>query len=409
VELTATSPRYLVLLAVAPLLLLLHEHKRKYVFLATSLCVYISACHDPCRLLALGLFVVPPYFYIQLMIHRSRPAWPLLATLILSFICLNGYTWITAPIFGHWEFLSWHILGLSYLLFRQVDIILGVSAGTILRVPALAYLSYLFSFWTILAGPIQRFAEFQAAIESPVFPQTAAESLKHLHRAANGLIKIVLLAAVFKNRSDITGYLPLLHNNWSRLFVIFYCYPAYVYFNFSGYCDVVIGMGRWAGFSIPENFDRPYVSRNMVEFWNRWHITLSQLIRDYLYNPLLKAMLTGPLSGHVNLAQYLCILVTFFLVGVWHGSTINFAVFGLLHAFGMAASMLYRQALVRVLGKTRFKVYSASRAVAVLEWACCMHFVCFTFLFFEYDLAVVSRALLHVFDHGRLSCPAPRI
>ncbi|HMB44552.1 MAG TPA: MBOAT family O-acyltransferase, partial [Candidatus Methanoperedens sp.] len=167
---------------------------------------------------------------------------------------------------------------------------------------------------------------------------------------------------------------------------MFYGYPLYVYFNFSGYCDVVIAMGRWAGFKIPENFNKPYISRDMIEMWNRWHITLSQLVRDYLFQPLLKFLISGPLSGYVRTSQYISIFITFFLVGIWHGTTINFVVFGLLQGLGMAVSMIYRDQGIRQLGKIKYKMYYDNKWVANIERFFCLHFWCFTFLFFEYDI-----------------------
>ena len=165
---------------------------------------------------------------------------------------------------------------------------------------------------------------------------------------------------------------------------IFYCFPLYVYFNFSGYCDIVIGMARWAGFIVPENFDRPYLSRDMIDMWARWHITLSQWVRDYVYQPLFKFFLSGPLRNYLSASQYVSIFITFFLVGIWHGTTLNFVVFGLLQGIGMAFSMIYRDICKKRLGKERYASFYNNKWVENGERFVALHFWCFTFLFFQY-------------------------
>jgi D-alanyl-lipoteichoic acid acyltransferase DltB (MBOAT superfamily) len=136
----------------------------------------------------------------------------------------------------------------------------------------------------------------------------------------------------------------------------------------------------------------------MIEFWNRWHITLSQWVRDFVYQPFYKYLISGILSSHIVLAQYASIFITFFLVGIWHGSNFNFVIFGLLQGTGMVTSMLYRDSMHKLLGKERYKKFNENRIVSIAEIVICMHFVCFSFLFFEYDIAKLTLWIKNTFS-----------
>ena len=136
-------------------------------------------------------------------------------------------------------------------------------------------------------------------------------------------------------------------------------YPLYLYCNFSGYIDLVIGIARFLRIELPENFDRPFSSVNFMVFWSRWHITLSEWLKTYVYNPLLIALMRRYQSS--SIVPYLgvfAIFVTFFLVGVWHGQTSEFLFFGVLQGAGVAAVQLYQVLLTQKLDKQRYKEFS---------------------------------------------------
>ena len=127
------------------------------------------------------------------------------------------------------------------------------------------------------------------------------------------------------------------------------------------------------GIEVPENFDVPFAARNVKDFWNRWHITLSVWMRDIVFTPLSKYLvaLTGP--KFVNHAVALTIVVVFLLVGIWHGTGWNYALFGLAHAFALVVNHYYTIALKKRLGRDRFKAYMENRwihAIAVVMTFC---------------------------------------
>jgi alginate O-acetyltransferase complex protein AlgI len=145
-------------------------------------------------------------------------------------------------------------------------------------------------------------------------------------------------------------------------------YPLFLYMNFSGYTDFVIGAARLFRLRLPENFDRPFLAANFIEFWGRWHISLSQWLRSYVFNPVLMGWIRRHRSARSK--QYptvVALFITFFLVGAWHGQTSEFLFFGLLQGGGVAGNRLYQVAMTRRLtpaGYDRLCANGLYRAVA---------------------------------------------
>ena len=169
-------------------------------------------------------------------------------------------------------------------------------------------------------------------------------ALASAHRIANGLLKAFVLAPLFSDLSGLQGAGSGANFDVLHWIVLFYGYFIFLFLDFSGYTDIVIGTACLCGFTtLPENFDRPYLARNVQEFWSRWHMSLGTWFRDYFYNPWLR--LLGDLTGwrsftSVNISA---LFVTFTAVGIWHGPTLNFFVFGLTQAVGVVAAQVSSQ------------------------------------------------------------------
>jgi D-alanyl-lipoteichoic acid acyltransferase DltB (MBOAT superfamily) len=139
-------------------------------------------------------------------------------------------------------------------------------------------------------------------------------------------------------------------------FLIAIVYPFFLYTNFSGYIDIVIALARLMRVRLPENFDRPFSATSFLDFWNRWHITLSTWLKTYVYNPLLLALMRRVSS--LALQPFLgvfCFFVTFFLIGIWHGRTSEFALFGVLQGGGVAINKLWQLQLAKWMGRKPYK------------------------------------------------------
>ena len=160
-------------------------------------------------------------------------------------------------------------------------------------------------------------------------------------------------------------------------------YPFFLYANFSGYIDIVIALARLMRVRLPENFDRPFSSASFIDFWNRWHITLSTWLKTYVYNPLLIVLMRRISS--LSLQPYLgvlCFFVTFFLVGIWHGRTSEFVLFGLLQGGGVAINKLWQLILTRAAGRKRYKALAANSAYTAMARGLTFTWFAFTLFWF---------------------------
>jgi D-alanyl-lipoteichoic acid acyltransferase DltB (MBOAT superfamily) len=304
------------------------------------------------------------------------------AVLVTAFLVLKRYEILSTVLptrLLHHELV---IVGLSYVLFRQIQVLVDASQGQVSELDPLSYATFLLAFWSLLAGPIQRYQDFLArwrALGSGE-PTTLAQALEKLDRIATGYVKVVVLGEALL---AIAG--PKTPGSLGGELVALYAYPAYIYVNFSGYCDIVIGLAAALGFELPENFDAPYLSRNVLDFWNRWHITLSTWLKGYLFNPLVKLGLERAPRQKVTVAAA-AYFVTFFIAGVWHGSTTNFAIFGAFHAVAAAATKLYDEALKSGLGREGYKQYHMRTGIRVVATFLTLNWTALSFVFFRRSL-----------------------
>jgi alginate O-acetyltransferase complex protein AlgI len=198
---------------------------------------------------------------------------------------------------------------------------------------------YIFFFPQMIAGPILRWSAIGPQLEEHnVSFDKFAEGIR---RFSGGLAKKVLIANTVAVPADQIFSLPANELSSPVAWFGIICYTLQIYFDFSGYSDMAIGMGKMFGFTFMENFNFPYVSQSIREFWRRWHISLSTWFRDYLYIPLGGSRVSGPRTS-------LNLVVVFFLCGLWHGASLTFVIWGLYHGFFLA---LERTRFSNLLGK----------------------------------------------------------
>ena len=332
---------------------------------------------------ALLLFLVPPYLVIRYLWGRENariglPGVGIIVWEVLLFIYLRKYEWV-----GSIEWLSHPvaIIGLSYILFRILHLVVEAPSSGHLPFGPFRYTTYILAFWTLLSGPIQYYPAFCTGLNAIGRPGDD-EILRHAHRLVNGLIKAFVIAPLFLMFSDIDA-LTAPDANWIDFLLVLYAYPVYLYLNFSGYTDAVIAIAALCGFNtLPENFNRPYLARNLMDFWGRWHMSFGTWIRHYIFTPLSKHLLSSSPPSLHNFLLAFCVVVTFLVVGAWHGTTLNFLVFGILHAFGVITVAGYGSALKALMGRKGRKSFESNPAVKAVSTAITFHFVAFTVLLF---------------------------
>jgi D-alanyl-lipoteichoic acid acyltransferase DltB (MBOAT superfamily) len=200
-------------------------------------------------------------------------------------------------------------------------------------------------------------------------------------RIVIGVLKFQVLAALFNTLAPTALLQDFHRHTMVDLVVSSVAYYGYLYCNFSGYTDVVIGMAGVLGITLEENFAQPYFARNIQEFWQRWHITLARYMRDMVYFPLVKTLTKRFGRRRYNAVVVLAIFVTFTLTGLWHGFALNFLYYGLLHAAGLICHFLYSTALKARLGP-RITAYNANPYIRIAATALTFAYLCFTFYFF---------------------------
>jgi alginate O-acetyltransferase complex protein AlgI len=219
-------------------------------------------------------------------------------------------------------------IGISFYTFQSLSYTIDVYRGRLSpERNLLRFAAFIAFFPQLVAGPIVRASEFLPQLHRPL--RVTLEDVNEAGwRIARGLFKKVVLADfVAAYFTDIVFSAPGEYTSAENLLAL-YAFTLQIYGDFSGYSDIAIGSARLLGFQLPENFDRPYQSRNVGEFWRRWHMTLSAWLRDYLFYPL------G--GSRVSEARtYLNLWLTMFLVGMWHGASWNFVVYGSLQAAAM--------------------------------------------------------------------------
>jgi D-alanyl-lipoteichoic acid acyltransferase DltB (MBOAT superfamily) len=227
--------------------------------------------------------------------------------------------------------LAW--LGYSYIAFRLLHVIRDRQTGVLTPVGLSDFICYVIFFPSISAGPIDRVERFSKDLAAPA-KLSSEDWLFAGQRLALGLFKKFVLAdwLAWLSISDaLTGQV----HSAAWLWVFLYAYAFRIYFDFSGYTDIAIGTARLMGVHLPENFASPYLKPNLTQFWNSWHITLTQWFRAYFFNPVTRSLRTMKRPLPMWLILLLTQFATMTLIGLWHGITWNFALWGVWHAAGL--------------------------------------------------------------------------
>jgi D-alanyl-lipoteichoic acid acyltransferase DltB (MBOAT superfamily) len=263
-------------------------------------------------------------------------------------------------------------VGYSYVFLRLVDVARATWERRYPPPKLVDLVNYLVPFHMLAAGPIQAWDEF---VEQPRIPAalSTGQAFSMLERIVHGLFKKYVLAfvvlKVFLTQGRATG--------WYRLVEINMAY-IWLYLDFSAYSDIAVGIGGLLGVATPENFRRPYLARNITDFWERWHISLSMWIRRNLFFPMQMALVRRTGGKHALWCASIAIFISFVLCGAWHGLNRPFLLWGLANAGGLIAVNLYRHWLKNRLGSKGVARYMSSVPIRILAVACTFEFIAFT-------------------------------
>lgn len=251
-------------------------------------------------------------------------------------------------------------IGISFFTFHQLSFIIDVYRGVKPPMKKISdYALYILLFPQLIAGPIIRYNEISDQIEGRNKRFDVDGVMAGFLRFAIGLAKKVLIANILGHEADRIFALPADQLDTFIAWLGAITYTFQIYFDFSGYSDMAIGLAKMMGFTFPENFNHPYIAQSITDFWRRWHISLSRWMRDYLYIPL-GGNKVSPARTYFNL------WVVFLISGLWHGAEWTFIAWGAYHGFFLAIERLFLLKLTSRIGMFLRVVFTFF--IVVLGW-----------------------------------------
>ena len=222
------------------------------------------------------------------------------------------------------------------------------------------YQVYIIFFPKLIAGPIIRYHELADQISDRSANETTDNKLTGFYRFVIGLAKKVLIANVMGAEADRIMALDYTTLDATTAWIGILAYTFQIYFDFSGYSDMAIGIGKMTGFKFPENFNNPYISQSISEFWRRWHMTLGAWMRNYLYIPL------GGNKVDTKARLFFNLWIVFIVSGFWHGASWSFLVWGAYHGLFLILDRLFLLKLLQKIGKVPATLFTFF--IAVIGW-----------------------------------------
>ena len=329
----------------------------------------------------LGIVTVSDFILAHIM-HKTEVHWKRKLLVVIS-LCINlgllcyfKYTnffyEMLAPLWGgNFEPLDIFLpVGISFFTFQSLSYTIDVYRKDLQPLTNLLdYIFYVSFFPQLVAGPIVRARDFIPQIRQPLFVSNEMFGQGVFFIVSGLFKKAVISDYISVNFVERIFANPGLYSGVENLFGV-YGYALQIYCDFSGYSDMAIGLALLLGFRFPINFNSPYKSDSVTDFWHRWHISLSTWLRDYLY-----ISLGGNRKGKIR--TYLNLSATMLLGGLWHGASWNFIVWGALHGVALAVHKFFRGVLHRP------KNYRSTGIKKVFAVFITFHFVCLCWIFFR--------------------------
>lgn len=372
---------FLIFFPVVTGLYFLTPHRFRWAVLLAASCLFYMAFIPSYILVLLGLIIVDYTAGILLEKadgrHRKYLLWVSIASTVGILFVFKYFNFFNINVATLAEFLHWHYsfevlrlalpLGLSFHTFQSLSYVIEVyrekqKAERHFGIYAL----YVMFYPQLVAGPIERPQHLlHQFYEEHTFDYARVRS--GLVRMAWGFFKKMVVADHLAIVVDRVFANPAAYDGPSLLIAaIFFTFQ--LYFDFSAYCDIALGAAEVMGFTLMENFNRPFAARSMSEFWHRWHISLSSWFRDYFYYPLVLAQ-----KRMTPVRIYLAVLITFLVTGFWHGANWTFGVFGALHGFYIvfgAATQKLRAHFTEMVGLSRLPhVHRTLQALVIFSCA----------------------------------------
>lgn len=344
-----------------------------YGILATLFFVIATLYDKPKQLLYIVSFLIFEYIIIKLFLKLTRIKeqsesvyfvfliLSILPLLIYKFSSLVGYS-----IFG--------FIGISYMTFKCIQYVMEIKDGLIKEVSASNFFYLNLFFPSLISGPIDRSRRFDDDVNE------FKSKSEYIELLTSGLQKI-LIGAVYKFVISQLIY-PYMQNysqgNGIKTIVAYmYLYGFYLFFDFAGYSLMAIGTGNIFGVRLPDNFNKPFISKDIKEFWDRWHISLSYWFRDFVFSRVIRRMIRNKRIKNKLTRASIAFIINMLIMGLWHGLSLNYIIYGLYHGMLLAVTEVYQK-------KSKFHKKNKSNVwYKFVSWGITFNLVMLGFLIFS--------------------------
>ena len=346
----------------------------------STLMVYLVFAENPMHLGSIIGYVLAGYILMHLSVKFKEHK----KTMILM-VFLAGLPLVLVKVLAVFKFSGLGFLGISYMTFKLIQIIIEIYDGLIEKpMGPLDYVHFLLFFPALSSGPIDRSRRF---LEDWKKQRTKDEYLElagtGLFRLVLGLFyKLVISGMVFQQMTSIR------YKDFSFFVIYMYLYTAYLFFDFAGYSLMAVGASNVLGIETPMNFNIPFISVDIKDFWNRWHITLSMWLRDFVFSRIVMRFMRKKIFKKRLTTAMVAYMINMTFMGFWHGITLNYIAYGFYHGILMAAFEWYQK-------KSKFYKKNKNKTwYKVISWLITMHLVMFGFLIFSGKMSEWARKLI---------------
>ena len=346
----------------------------------STLMVYFVFAENPMHLGSIIGYVLVGYILMHLSVKFKEHK----KTMILM-VFLAGLPLVLVKVLAAFKISGLGFLGISYMTFKLIQIIIEIYDGLIEKpMGPLDYVHFLLFFPALSSGPIDRSRRF---LEDWKKQRTKDEYLElagtGLFRLVLGLFyKLVISGMVFQQMTSIR------YKDFSFFVIYMYLYTAYLFFDFAGYSLMAVGASNVLGIETPMNFNIPFISVDIKDFWNRWHITLSTWLRDFVFSRIVMRFMRKKIFKKRLTTAMVAYMINMTFMGFWHGITLNYIAYGFYHGILMAAFEWYQK-------KSKFYKKNKNKTwYKVINWIITMHLVMFGFLIFSGKMSEWARKLI---------------
>ena len=330
----------LIILSIPAIFLGIKEKKNKYYILFSSLVFcFLVYSKNINSLIYLVIILIYEYMlikvYLRLKIEKNCDK-------VSIFVILSLFPLVISRILPILEIdYKFGFLGISYITFKVMQILVEIKDNMIKEVNFIDYLSFMIFFPTLSSGPIDRSRRFIKDIEKTISKTEYLDNLgKGIEYILQGLVYKIILSQLIFDKINIISEATYTTEN---LTIYMYLYGFYLFFDFAGYSLMAVGVSKIFGIDTPMNFNKPFLAKDMKDFWNRWHMSLSHWFRDFVFSRLVFAMFKKKIFKSSLTTAMVAYIVNMTLMGVWHGINFSYLLYGLYHGIILAITEYFQK------------------------------------------------------------------